>query len=63
MLMCKIVLKRIVCLLKKRNKGIGSKIFLNAFFVCFCRQYLPDSTIPQGLAKQADVAFCFMPGA
>jgi hypothetical protein len=25
--------------------------------------YLPDSTIPQGLAKQADVAFCFMPGA
>jgi hypothetical protein len=26
----------------------------------FCRQYLPDSTIPQGLAKQADVDFCFM---
>jgi hypothetical protein len=23
----------------------------------FCRQYLPDSTIPLGLAKQADVAF------
>jgi hypothetical protein len=31
--------------------------------IFFCRQCLPDSTIPQGLAKQADVAFCFMPGA
>jgi hypothetical protein len=36
---------------------------LTEIFFFFCRQYLPDSTIPQGLAKQADVAFCFMPGA
>jgi hypothetical protein len=31
--------------------------------IIFCRQYLPDSTIPQGHANQADAAFCFMPGA
>jgi hypothetical protein len=40
----------------------GFKIVLK-FFIVFCRQYLPDSKNPQGLAKQADVAFCFMPGA
>jgi hypothetical protein len=31
------------------NKGVNVR---NISF--FCRQYLPDSTIPQGLAKQAE---------
>jgi hypothetical protein len=30
-----------------------------SFLKIFCRQYFLDSTIPQGLAKQADVAFLF----
>jgi hypothetical protein len=47
-----------------KAKGFDEVAYvLNHFCFFFCRQCLPDSTIPQGLVKQADVAFCFMPGA